>query len=143
MTVKIENMYLEGAISLLLDLPLKGKESRNRTKFRKMLLDQYKEVDESKIELGKEHAKKDKGGKPIIKKGGIFDIKDNEALLKDVNELLNESIIIEGENNKDMLLTVKKALEESEKEWSGSEAIIYDYLCEQFEGIKNNEEEGE
>ncbi|MFD2657680.1 hypothetical protein ACFSUP_16360, partial [Gracilibacillus thailandensis] len=45
-----------------------------------------------------------------------------------------EQLVIDGGDNKEMLKTVKNVLLNCNKEFSGKEAVIYDYLCDQFEG---------
>lgn len=134
MKVEIKNRSLEQVIDLLFNLSLKGKQSRQRTKFLKVLNKQIKEVDEGRVELAKEHAKKDENGEPIVKDGS-YDLNDEgmKAFRKDLNELYNESIIFEGANNEDMLKTVRTVIEECDKSFSGQEATVYNYLYDQFE----------
>jgi hypothetical protein len=132
MKVEIENRYLGQAISLLFDLPLRGKQSRHRTKFVKLLNDRLKEVEEQRIQLAKEHAKKDENGEPIAN-DGKFDIEDMDAFKKDLEELYDEKMVIEGGDAQGMLKTVKDVLFNCDKEFSGQEAMLYDYLCDIFE----------
>ena len=132
MKIAIENGKLGQAISLLFDLPLKGKQSRHRTKFIERLNARLEEVENDRIALAKEHAKKDEDGK-AIKSDGHFDIADRDAFAKDLQELYEEELIIEGGDVSGMLKTVKEVLENCDKELSGQEAVIYDYLCDQFE----------
>jgi hypothetical protein len=132
MKVEIENRYLGQAISLLFDLSLRGKQSRHRTKFVKLLNDRLKEVEEQRIQLAKEHAKKDENGEPITN-DGKFDIEDMDAFMKDLEELYDEKMVIEGGDAQGMLKTVKDVLLNCDKEFSGQEAMIYDYLCDIFE----------
>ncbi|WP_018934313.1 DUF1617 family protein [Gracilibacillus lacisalsi] len=134
MQVKIENRMLKPSIELLLDFPLKGKKSRHRTKFIKQLQDRLKEVDQNRAQLAKEHAKSDEDGEPIvIDDGKRYDIEDQEAFQADLKELYDEALVIDGGDNEGMLKTVKTVLLNSDKEWSGQQAFVYDYLCEQFE----------
>lgn len=132
MKIAIENGKLGQAISLLFDLPLKGKQSRHRTKFIERLSSRLEEVEKDRIELAKEHANKDADGE-AIKTNGNFDIADLDAFGKDLQELYKEEMIIEGGDVSGMLKTVKAVLEDCDKELSGQEAVIYDYLCDQFE----------
>jgi len=132
MKVAIENGKLGQAISLLFDLPLKGKQSRHRTKFVRLLADRQEEVEKGRIELAKEHAKKDEDGEPIAT-DGAYDIEDRDGFAKDLQELYDEEMIIEGGDVSGMLKTVKAVLENCDKELSRQEAVIYDYLCDQFE----------
>lgn len=132
MKIAIENGKLGQAASLLFDLPLKGKQSRHRSKFVRLLADRQEEVEKGRVQLASEHAKKDKDGEPVTK-DGVFDIDDQEAFTKELQELYEEEMIIEGGDVSGMLKTVKEVLENCDKELSGQEAVIYDYLCDQFE----------
>lgn len=133
MKVKIENRYLGLAANLLFSLSLKGKQSRHRTKFIKLLNDRLREVEEQRIELAKEFAVKDEEGKPIVK-DEAYEIADMLAFTKEVEELYSEEMVIEGGDYQGMLKTVKDVLLNCDVAFSGQDAIIYDYLCEQFEG---------
>ncbi|MRG87012.1 DUF1617 family protein [Salinibacillus xinjiangensis] len=135
MQVKIENGQLAQVSNLLFNLSLKGKQSRHRTKFIKLLNERVKEVEEQRIELAKEHSKVDEGGEPIIN-GNQFELKDVEEFQKELKELFDEEMVIEGGDYQGMLKTVQKVLEECDKEFSGQEAFTYDYICEQFENAE-------
>ncbi|WP_416149436.1 DUF1617 family protein [Salipaludibacillus sp. HK11] len=132
MKVSIENGKLKQASSLLLNLSLAGKKSRHRTKFITKMQDRLKEVEEQRQVLAKEHSHLDDEGKPKTI-GDKFDIKDMEAFKKDLEELYKEELVIDGGDAQGMLKTVKTVLLDCEKEWQGEEALIYDYLCDQFE----------
>ncbi|MEW9503386.1 hypothetical protein [Jeotgalibacillus marinus] len=60
-------------------------------------------------------------------------MKDVEAFRKDKIELLEEGLVIDGGDNTEMLKTVKTILFDCDKEFSGQDALIYDYLYDQFE----------
>ncbi|MEW9503424.1 hypothetical protein AB1471_16800, partial [Jeotgalibacillus marinus] len=70
MQVKIINEKLGQVINLLFDLPLKGKQSRHRSKCIKALDERLKEVAEQEQELLKEHCHLDEEGNPKIKNNG-------------------------------------------------------------------------
>ncbi|MDQ0254935.1 putative RNase H-like nuclease (RuvC/YqgF family) [Evansella vedderi] len=135
MQVKIENAKLGQAADLLFNLSLKGKQSRHRTKFIKVLNERLKEVEEQRVQLAKEHSRIDDKGEPQVV-DGKFDIMVMEDFQKDLKELYKEELVIEGGDAQGMLKTVKDILLKSleDKEWEGQEAVIYDYLCDQFEG---------
>lgn len=97
------------------------------------MAERSKEVEEQRKQLAEEHANKDDEDKPIIK-DDKYDIVDQESFQTDIQELYNEEIVIEGGDNQGMLKTVKKILDECDKTFSGQEAVVYDYICEQFEG---------
>lgn len=134
MQVKIENQKLGQAINLLFNLSLRGKQSRHRSKFIKQLEGMLKEFADQEQELLKEHCHLDENGNPkTIDNGTRWDVRDLEAFVKDKKELYEEERVIEGGDAQEMLKTVKEVLLNCDKEWSGQEAVIYDYLCEQFE----------
>lgn len=132
MKIKIQNKYLLPSINLLYDLSLKGKESRHRTRFIKLLQEQLKEVEEERKQLAEEFSRKDKNGKPIIE-DNKYVLENEKEFYKEFNELMDEEFIIEGANHEETLKTVKTILLECEVAFSGQDAMVYDYLCEQFE----------
>lgn len=143
MVVEIKNSMLEQAQRLLFDLKLKGKASRHRTKLIRKLQEQREEVAEQERELLKEHAHLDEDERPKTKEaegGQIWDLKDPAAFVKDKRELYGEKLVLDSRNDQDMLQTVGEVLLHCEKEFSGQEAIVYDYLCDQFEQEGNDHE---
>lgn len=134
MQVKIQNAKLGQAIDLLFNLALKGKQSRHRTKFINVMNNRLKEVAEQEKVLLKEHCHLDEKGEPKTKDEKYWDLKDVSAFTKDKNELYEEELVIDGGDAQGYLKTVKKVLEDCDVAFSGQEAMIYDYLCEQFEG---------
>lgn len=132
MKIKIQNKYLLPSINLLYDLSLKGKESRHRTRFIKLLQERLKEVEEERKQLAEEFSRKDKNGKPIIE-DNKYVLENEKEFYKEFNELMDEEFIIEGANYEETLKTVKTILLECEVAFSGQDAMVYDYLCEQFE----------
>lgn len=146
MKVEIKNGLLQESIQLLYDLSLKGKQSRHRTRFIKKMAERLKEVEEQRQELLEEHARKDEKGQAVMKKGGEeFDIPDKNKpkLHKEVEELFKESLVIEGGDNEETLKTVHTILIDTDKTFSGREAVVYDYLCEQFERNEQKKESEE
>lgn len=135
MQVKIENAKLGQAIDLLFNLSLKGKQSRHRSKFIKMLNDRLTEVAEQEKVLLKEHCHLDEEGNPKTSNDGQnWDVKDVDAFLNDKKELHEEELVIDGGDAHGMLKTIKSILFDCDVAFSGQEAAIYDYLCDQFEG---------
>ncbi|MED4916705.1 DUF1617 family protein [Geobacillus thermodenitrificans] len=133
MIVRIEKSKLAAIINLLYDLPLKGKQSRHRTKFIKLLHERLEEYREDIKQLLKEHCNLDESGEPVVKDDNTYDVKDIEAYIKDKKELDEEEIVIEGGDVQGMLKTVKEILFNCDREFRGEEAMIYDYICEKFE----------
>lgn len=142
MVIKISNEKLNKVYDLLQGIPLKAKQSRHRTKFTKMIVERLKEVIDDEQELIKEHCHLDENGEPKKKDDGTrWDIKDLKAFSKDREELYKEEMIIEGGDVTGILKTVKKILDNLDKELSGEEADIYDYLMDQFDAYEEEKKE--
>lgn len=136
MKIAIENAKLGQVHDLLFNLSLKGKQSRHRTRFLKLIEDRIKEVTEQERQLLKEHCHLGEDGEPKkIDDGKRWDVKDLEEFAKDKRELYEEKLIIEGGDYHGMLKTLKSIVLDCEVEWQGQQAFTYDYLCEQFEGV--------
>ncbi|MFB7301672.1 DUF1617 family protein [Heyndrickxia sporothermodurans] len=132
--VEIENQKLIPTVNFMYNLKLARKQSRFRRHFINLLNERLKRYEDDRKELLEEHANKDADGKPIIN-DNQYDIKDMAALNKDMKELNEEKLVIEGGDNGEMIRTIKQVLIKFEnEEYEGQESEIYDYLCEQFEG---------
>ena len=139
MIVRIENRYLKPSIDLLFNLSLRGKQSRHRTRFIKLLNERFVQVEEERKQLAEEFAEKDEDGKPIVEDDRYKIVGDNrEQFQKEFEELMSEEFVIEGENFKETLEVVRDILLNCDEYFSGEQAFVYDYLCEQFE--KGDEE---
>lgn len=144
MKVEIEYGKLAAAINFMYDLKLVRKQSRMRRKFIKIMTERLKEVEEERKELLKEHSRKDENGEAIIKPDGNYDVKDMVAFSNDLKELYTEKLVIEGEDNREMIRTIKEILRKFEnEEYQGQTSEIYDYLWEQFglDNVKGGETE--
>lgn len=134
MELRIENRNLQNTIDLLFDLPLRGKQSRHRSKLIKLLQKSLQDVAEQEQEMLVEHCHLDEEGNPKMIEGGTrWDVKDLDAFAKDKNEFLAEEVVIDGAANEEVLKTVRRILEECDKEFVGHEAQIYDELYDQLE----------
>ncbi|EST11099.1 hypothetical protein [Sporolactobacillus laevolacticus] len=143
MEIKIENQKLALAINLLYSLSLKGQQSRHRTKFIKLLQEKLADFLDGEKEMRKEECNLDEKGDPkTYEKNGqeLLDVKDLEHFTKAKKELYEELRVIDGGDNQVMLQTVKKVLDDCDKELSGQEADIYDYLCEVFEKAESKKD---
>lgn len=139
MKLRIKNNQLNEFGQFLLTLELKGKKSRLRTRFIKLLNEQLKQFNEEHALLLKEHCHLDEEGNPkTVERDNqqYWDIKDIPSYKQDYNELLEEEFIIEGEDKRDMLLVVKDAILDCDKSFSGSEAMLYDQWCDIVESIE-------
>lgn len=134
MKVKIQNQKISETINFLFDIPLKGKQSRHRTKFINELSDTLKEVAKEEYEIRREHCNLDEEGNPKkIENDTKWDIKDLDAYSKDIKEFLEEERTFTGGNVTGVLKTVKDILLNYDGELSNQRAVLYDYLCDQFE----------
>lgn len=144
MYFKIKNYNLEGYIKLLYNLKLKGKDSRMRTRFIRLLQERFQMIMVEAQEIQTEYAVKDDNGEVIFKevkmpggeKNKSFKITDPIKYNLEINELMDEDYIIEvNEERKEMLMSVKDSILNCEMEFSGQEAELYDSLCEAVEEI--------
>lgn len=141
MKVAIQNAQIGQAIGLLFRLSLKGKKSRHRTRFVKLLNERLQQVGEEEKELLKQYAELDEDGEPKLAEDGKgYDVIDKKGFIKEQQELYEEEMVLEGGDHHGMLKTVKEVLLESDEEFSGEEAMVYDYLCEQFEKSEEQSE---
>lgn len=139
MRVEIENRYLKQAFDLLFKLSLRGKQSRHRTRFIKLLNERFIQIEEERKQLAEEFAEKDENGQPIIEDGRYKIVGDNiEQFRKEFEDLMSEKFVIEGGDFEETLEVVRDILLNCDEYFSGEQAFVYDYLCEQFE--KGDEE---
>lgn len=132
--MQIKNKDISNTYKMLFDLELKGKTSRLRSRFNRLLHDHYNNtVQAEENELRNQYAIKDENNEIIIDDKGNFKV--TEEYLNEMNILLNEELHIDlNEANKEMLLTVANLfLDEELITVSGELAETYDSVCEQFE----------
>lgn len=142
MKFEIANNKIAGAINLLAQLSLKGKQSRHRSKLIKELNTRFEEVVEDEKALLKQHCHLDENGEPKkTNEDRNWDVKDEEAFAADRKDLLEEKLVLEGGNITGYLKTMKEVLLNCEVEWSGADAAIYDYLCDELEREEETETE--
>lgn len=140
--MKIRNAELESFGNLLFDLPLKGRKSRMRTRFIR-LIDNHLEqiVNTERSQLIDDYAEKNEDGKPVNDGKGNITLKKEymETFSKELAILMDESLVIEEtEEHKDMFLAIAKIILEGDFEVSGNIASMYDGWCDQFEEVENN-----
>jgi hypothetical protein len=137
--MKIKNYEVKEFANFLINLELKGRESRLRTRFVKVLMGRADLIDEEHVELIKQFAKFDDKGEPIIIEiDGVktYDVPEKEAFNKEYYALLNEEFILEeNEERKEMLLLLKEVILNCEMTFKGREALEYDRWCEIVEEI--------
>ncbi|EON72823.1 hypothetical protein [Lysinibacillus sphaericus] len=141
----IKNYEIGELQAFLFNLILKGKESRMRTRFIKLLEQQLNQVNQERQQLVDEYAEKDKNGE-ILYTTEIVDGKEIEMPLfseeaeKEVQQqiltLLHEDFIIEETAEKiDMLRILQEIVLNCDLEFTGKKATLYDRFCEIFEDI--------
>ncbi|WP_286924025.1 MULTISPECIES: DUF1617 family protein [Lysinibacillus] len=134
--MQIKNKDISNTYKMLFDLELKGKTSRLRSRFNRLLHDHYNNtVQIEENELRNQYAIKDENNEIIIDDKGNFKV--TEEYLNEMSILLNEELHIDlNEANKEMLLTVANLfLDEELMIVSGELAETYDSVCEQFEYV--------
>lgn len=125
--MKLEVKYadLADVINLLDKLKLKGLKSIHRTRLSRKLGEELERVGGEQKEIQKQYFELDEAGEPIIEDEKC---KDKDEYLKTMQEFINEKVVIDSGDSQVMLKSVKKALEESEIEWSSREAYTYEAL---------------
>ncbi|MDQ0269008.1 hypothetical protein [Cytobacillus purgationiresistens] len=140
MKLVIKQSYIPEVIEFIFNISLKGKQSRHRTRFIKLLQEKWKLVCEEEVILLKEYADLDESGQPQKKENGDFIVKDVNGFKKQQNLLLDEHFIINGEDYNGMLTTLKEIVFSFDEEVSGKKAMVFDYLCEAFENVDQGNE---
>ena len=134
-----QNSEIEEFANFILSLKLKGTENRMRNRLVKKLQDHLKVVQEEHKELLDEYCTKDENGSyRTLEKNGksYYDIADVKGFQIEFEELMREEfVILSDPTNQQMLFTVKDIILNCDKEFSGSEALKYEYYCEMFEEI--------
>lgn len=134
--MQIKNKDISNTYKMLFDLELKGKTSRLRSRFNRILQEHYNNIIQpEENELKNQYAIKDENNEIIIDDKGNFKV--TEEYLNEMSILLNEELHIDlNEANKEMLLTVANIfLDEELMIVSGELAETYDSVCEQFEYV--------
>lgn len=136
MFIKIANKNLGKTMQLLINLDLKGRKSRMRTRLVRLIEQQLERVSKEEHDMLLEYCKIDGNGNPKITEEGIWDLKEDasfEEFVKDRTEFSTEKVLIGGLEYKDALQSVGESLLDSEETYSGEEAFFYDELCGIFE----------
>lgn len=136
--MKIKNKDILNTHKILFDLELKGKSSRLRSRFNRLLQQHYNNViHPEETELRKQYAIKDEQGEIIYDKTGNF--KASVDYINEMDSLMEEYFHIDlNEANKEMLLSIAKLfLDDNLIVVSGELAETYDLVCSQFEHVNN------
>jgi hypothetical protein len=137
MKMKIKNSDVEELAQFLLNMKLKGKENRMRNKFIRHLQGHLKEMQDSHKELLTEYCEMDENGafKTVVKDGkSFYDIENVTDFQREFEKLMEEFFYLPSdEGNREMIVTLKDLVLNSEEEFSGKEALKYEAYCEIFE----------
>lgn len=141
----IKNYEIGELYSFLFNLILKGKESRMRTRFLKLLEDQLNLINLERQQLISDYAEKDDHGEVLYNleqvdgkemEVPIFTDDSEKEIQKQILALLNEDFIIEETADKaDILQTLQEIILNCDLEFTGKKATMYDRFCEIFEDI--------
>ncbi|MCY9737446.1 hypothetical protein M5X17_27475 [Paenibacillus alvei] len=131
----VKNHELVGFINFLMDLNLIGKQSRMRTRFCKALIEKQQRFNEEYELLINESVEKDENGLPIKveqEDGQLgLKLKDPSLFASERDELFNESnVFTPTEDTEEMFNVVRDVVLNTDKMFSGKEAIEYDRYCE-------------
>lgn len=133
-TFKIKNRYVAGLATWLQAQVLGGKQSRERTRFVRVLSEGVDDVQEQRKFIVDKYVKKDKAGKPVKKKD-----KDGKEMLVmgknadkaevEFKEVLDEDFIIDIlEGNKAKVLSMREVVLNTSYQFKSS--ISSDFLWE-------------
>lgn len=137
--MKLYNGELQRFCDFLLNQELDGKSSRMRSRFIKLAQERLTEIESEKMRLANKYAKKDESNNLIIEEhDGVQTIAldDSISFQNEFREaLLDEFILDETNERKDMLLAIKDCVLNSTQKFKGEDAILYDRWCDVVEDI--------
>lgn len=155
-SLKIQNKYLVGLASWLNELPLGGSESRERTRFVRMLVDRITENEKFRGELLDKYVEKETDGqkkKKIQETTGeeVWDISEENSVLfaKDYADLMDEEYIMDIlDGNKQKLKVIKNVVLNTDYKFGPKEGDVgaervakirqandYEEWCKAFEAV--------
>lgn len=130
--MKIKNHQVFSLITLLHELVLKGKLSRQRSIFENFLINHHNEyIAKGILALEEDYALKDEEGKIY------FDCQENEkSFFDERHKLLEEYFILElNESNKVLTTTISEIILEGEFDVPGDMAMAYLDWCDEAEKV--------
>lgn len=138
--MKMKNEEVQHFANFLMSFELKGRDSRMRTRFVKILAERIELVNEEHKELIRQYARFDEQGEAIVVEINgqkAYDVPDRAAFNREYFLLLNEDFVIEeNEERKEMLLFIKDVILNCDKTFKGREALEYDRWCDIVEEIQ-------
>ena len=140
MVIRMKNYEIDKFGEFLLSLPLKGKQSRLRTRFIKLLQERAMAVQQEQWAIISECVKKDQNGNPLKKIADgqeVWDIKEGkeDEFKQQMLELALEDCVIEiNAERREMYEVIKDAVLNCDRVFCGQEAKDYDRFCDIIEG---------
>lgn len=141
--MKIQNGEIKAFSEFLLSLELKGKQSRMRTRFIRILEQQLRMVSVEYKLLVQEYAHLDENKEPktiMLNDVEVFDMKDLPSFQAEYEELMKEEfVILRDESNEEMLQAIAQMVLDCDSTFSGEQALQYDRFCDIVESdtLKN------
>lgn len=136
----LKNFELEAFHGFLMTLKLKGRNNRHRMRLVKEIENGIESFQKETKSLADDYALKDAEGNPVIVKeerdGQFFDTYDIENPQQFQHErkiLSEEEFVIDGDKYHEELKTLLVAMDESETELSGNEAVVEQLIYERIE----------
>lgn len=140
--LKFMKKELKSVSDLLIGFKLKGKESRLRMNLVRELESAIGEFGKDEKQLFEEFVIKGEDGSPISIKKEVngetvetYDFDDEERFLKEIGILYDEVVIIDHKKYEENLRIILKAIDESEVELSGHEAILHSLLYDKINEV--------
>lgn len=138
--LKLKKFEMEALHSFLLNLKLKGKQNRHRMRIIKELEVGIESFEKDLKSLAEEFALKDEEGNPVLikqEKDGqmfdVYDIEDPQQFARERQELIEEMFLLDAGKYEEELKTLLVAMDESETELSGNEAVVEQLIYERIE----------
>ena len=136
----ISYVDLEGFVNFLMEEELSGKSSRQRAKFVKVAQQGLMDFFTKRDDLISNHAKRDEVGNIITtenEQGNTVVEVDNMEEFKKEFELLNKERfeIPTTEDTREYLMVVQNIVLNTERNFKGQEALLYDVYCDIVEQI--------
>lgn len=142
--MRMKNIEVEPLVEFIMKFELKGKESRMRTRFARLLSERIQMVNEEHQQLLKNYSNLDEDGNVIVleREGkSFYDVVDKQKFSREYFLLMNEDYVIDlNEERKEMLILVKELILDCEMTFKYEEALQYDRWCEIVEQIEYDTE---
>ena len=149
-----QQLQADSLSSFLIRQQLHGTESRNRTRFIRIIGERSKEIEDERKKMLEEQCEKNKEGKMIyLTKEGketlesaesvTYKIKDIKSFNKEWSDYLNEDYIIDiTAANEEIIRSVKNIVLNTSESFSQVMAIMYEDWCTCFETAFNELKKG-